>query len=146
MSKSKKKSPPDNASVLDVPVEFGGLSIGDVTARIGVRIDREHMNIVAADECFTGKRLSVVVTLGSSEPDQKELFKGRQHEVTGSVDVKRLGVTSAQYSAGLTFNLESIDVATIAKFSKGKGRLKVFEVAALPDGHDEEKEEHGTDD
>lgn len=138
MSKNK---PPANSSVLDVPVEFGGLSIGDVTARIGVRIDREHMNIVAADECFTGKRLSVVVSLGSSDPEQRELFKGRTFEVTGSVDVKRLGVTSDQFSAGLTFNLESIDVATIAKFSKGKGRLKVFEVAALPDDH--ASEEHG---
>ena len=141
MSKKKDTQPPANSSVLDVPVEFGGLSIGDVTARIGVRIDREHMNIVAADECFTGKRLSVVVSLGSSDPEQKELFKNRLFEVTGSVDVKRLGVTAAQFSAGLTFNLESIDVATIAKFSKGKGRLNVFEVAALPDGHD--SDEHG---
>ena len=138
---SKKKTPAANSSVLDVPVEFGGLSIGDVTARIGVRIDREQMNIIAADECFTGKRLSVVVSLGSSDPEQKELFKGRSFEVTGSVDVKRLGVTASQFSAGLTFNLESIDVATIAKFSKGKGRLKVFEVATLPDGH--ETEDHG---
>lgn len=138
-----KKKPPANSSVLDVPVEFGGLSIGDVTARIGVRIDREHMNIVAADECFTGKRLSVVVSLGSSDPEQKELFQGRTFDVTGSVDVKRLGVTADQFSAGLTFNLESIDVATIAKFSKGKGRLKVFEVAALPDDH--ATEEHSDD-
>ena len=54
-------------------------------------------------------------------------------EVAGSVDVKRIGITAETISAGLTFNLQTLDIATLARFSKGVGRLKVFDVAAIPD-------------
>lgn len=120
------------APTLEVAVSFGGLSIGDATARLGCKINREFLNVVDADELFTGKRLSVVVQLGSGLPDQQELFDFKI-EVAGSVDVKRIGVSVDTITAGLTFALASIDVATLAKFSKGIGRLKIFDVELIPD-------------
>jgi len=40
------------SGVLDIPVQFGGVSIGDQTARLGVSIDRKSLNLNAADEAF----------------------------------------------------------------------------------------------
>lgn len=138
---SKKKT----NDALDMLVDFGGVSIGETTARLGVRITRQQLTITTADATFTGKRLSVVVQLGNPDPDQKKLFDVVT-EVAGSVDVKRLGVNVDEYATGLTFNLADVDVATLAKFSKGKGRLRVLEVADLPDegeGDDEAGDEAG---
>lgn len=132
---SKKKT----NDALDLLVDFGGVSIGETTARIGVRITRQQLTITKADATFTGKRLSVVVQLGNPDPDQKKLFDVVT-EVAGSVDVKRLGVNVDEYATGLTFNLADVDVATLAKFSKGKGRLRVLEVADLPDESSESDE------
>lgn len=125
-SKGKK---PDGLELL---VDFGGVSIGETTARLGVKIARPQLTITKADQTFTGKRLSVVVQLGNPDPDQKKLFDVVT-EVAGSVDVKRLGVNVDEYATGLTFNLADVDVATLAKFSKGKGRLRVLAVEDLPD-------------
>ena len=120
------------ADALELLVDFGGVSIGETTARLGVKIARPQLTITKADATFTGKRLSVVVQLGNHDPDQKKLFDVVT-EVGGSVDVKRLGVNVDEYSTGLTFNLADVDVATLAKFSKGKGRLRVLAVEDLPD-------------
>lgn len=120
------------ADTLELLVDFGGVSIGETTARLGVKIARPQLTITKADATFTGKRLSVVVQLGNPDPDQKKLFDVVT-EVGGSVDVKRLGVNVDEYSTGLTFNLADVDVATLAKFSKGKGRLRVLAVEDLPD-------------
>ena len=139
MSKTKPKKP-----TLEVAVAFGGVSIGDTTARLGVKIQRDFLNVVDADEVFTGKRLTVIVQLGAADADQRKLFDV-ELEVAGSVDVKRIGVTPETISAGLTFNLKTLDIATLARFSKGVGRLKVFDVAAIPDDApaDEHADEKG---
>ncbi len=128
MAKSNKKPA---KPTLEVAVQFGGLSIGDQTARLGVRIARAFVDVEKADAVFVGKRLEVVVQLGAADADQMKLFDV-ELEVVGSVDVKRIGVAPDSISAGLTFNLASIDVATLARFSKGVGRLKVLTVSELP--------------
>lgn len=128
MAKGKGKP---SKPTLEVAVQFGGLSIGDQTARLGVRIARAFVDVAKADAVFVGKRLEVVVQLGAADADQMKLFDV-ELEVVGAVDVKRIGVAPDAISAGLTFNLQSIDVATLARFSKCVGRLKVLTVADLP--------------
>lgn len=141
MSKAKNKK-----ATLEVAVAFGGVSIGNTTARLGVKIQRDFLNVVAADEIFTGKRLAVIVQLGAADADQRKLFDV-ELEVAGSVDVKRIGVSPETITAGLTFNLKTLDIATLARFSLGVGRLKVFDVQTIPaddapaDEHDEKAEE-----
>jgi hypothetical protein len=131
--------------ILDIPVEFGGVSIGEATCRLGVRINRDVCNIVLADEVFCGHRLTGKVILGGSDemPNQTRMIDS-EYSVEGSFDVKRIGVSAGQISTGLTFSLADIDVSDLAKFSKGAGRLIVEGVGEIPadapDEHEEDKE------
>lgn len=121
-------------SVLDIPVQFGGVSIGEATARLGVKIDRSVCSINAADDIFCGHRLNGRVVLGGSDdqPGQTR-FLDTDDYVDGVFDVKRFGANSKEISTGLTFSLRDVDVAELAKFSKGSGRLIVNNVGELPE-------------
>lgn len=121
-------------SVLDVPVEFGGVSVGQTTVRIGVRMNRDQVDLDVADEVFCGHRLNVEITLGKSDemPNQKKAFDAAYH-VRGSADVKHMGVNADVITSGLTFSLKEIDISEIARFSKGTGKLTVYNVAELPE-------------
>jgi hypothetical protein len=129
---------------VDINVEFGGVSIGESTCRLGVRIARSVLNLLAADECFCGHRLTGKVILGHRDDQQGQgkLIDDTDYEVEGSFDVKRIGVNADTIATGLTFSLADIDVADIAKFSKGTGRLVVYEIGELPvdapDEHDDD--------
>jgi hypothetical protein len=131
-------------SVLDLPVEFGGVSIGDSTARLGVRFDRTVLDLIKADEVFCGHRLTGSVILGGKDDQsgQTKFVEDLSHQVAGTFDVKRIGVNQTEIVTGLTFSLADLDVAELAKFSKGSGRLLVNEVGELPDdsGDDDSNE------
>lgn len=132
--------------IFNEPVEFGGVSIGEATCRLGIRINREHCNINMADDVFVGHRLTGKVVLGGSDesPGQGK-FLDNEHCVEGSFDVKRVGVTPETITTGLTFSLKDIDIAELSKFSKGAGRLMVEGVGDIPedapDEHDEDKDQ-----
>lgn len=131
---------------LDIPVEFGGVSIGQATARLGVRINRNVLNLIAADETFCGHRLDGVAVLGGQDdqPGQQTFWEDLEHQVKGVFDVKRIGVSREQIVTGLTFSLSDIDVSELAKLSKGAGRLIIHTVMEIPDG--QAFEEHDSDD
>lgn len=132
---SKKKP------ALDLPVAFGGVSIGDGTARLGIKIDRAALTIDKADASLCGRRLAGRVVLGKGDSAQQELINDRQHCVASVFDVKRIGVAPKNISAGLTFSLEDIDVRELSIFAKKSGRLIVDTIAELPD-----EDEDGDDD
>jgi hypothetical protein len=135
MAKKKK-----NGMVLDIPVEFGGVSIGDGVARLGVKIDRNAITITEAVRVFVGHRLTGRVQLGGNGDSAGQETMDFDHAVEGVFDVKRIGVGVKQYGTGLAFSIEDIDVREIAKLSKGSGRLQIEQVAALP-----EKQKKGPD-
>ncbi|WP_425618087.1 helix-hairpin-helix domain-containing protein [Anatilimnocola sp. NA78] len=122
-------------NVLDIPVKFGGVSIGEATARLGLSIDRSVCNINAADETFCGHRLSGRVIRGRSgdQAGQSTIVEDLDHYVDAVFDVKRIGVNSTNITTGLTFSLADVDIRELAKLSKGAGRLIIKEVAELPD-------------
>lgn len=138
---SKAGRPAKPAAVIDVPVDFGGVSIGDRTARLGIKISRQSLSLEAADSAFCGHRLTGQVVLGRNgdSPGQGVLFD-METALHGTFDVKRLGCDADQISTGLTYSLADIDVAELAKFSKGVGRLVVNEIGELPE------DEPGSDD
>ncbi len=121
--------------VINVPVNYGGVSIGESTARLGINIDRENLGIDRADDAFCNRRLLGCVVLGHAEEDaaQLKLIDGTDHIVRGSFDVKGFRVATDKIGTGLTFSLNDIDVGELAKFSKGSGRLLINEVADIPD-------------
>ncbi len=133
------------ALLLDVPVEFGGVSIGEATARLGLRISREQISLEEADDCLCGRRLECRVVLGHPDdaPGQQKLIDDADLCVGGSADVKRFGCSPDWITGGLTFSLQEIDVADLARFSKGRGRLAVSGIAAIPEdgGHKEPAED-----
>ena len=125
-------------------VQFGGVSIGEATARIGIRIDRELLNLDAADELFSGRRLTgaVMVVPDGESPDQQRLFDGDdKHEIESAFDVKGFRVAPKEIGCGLTFALAEIDVAELGHFAKRSGVLQIDEVAALPEPEEEPDED-----
>ena len=134
MAKSNGKS-----QVLDIPVEFGGVSIGEATARLGIRANRSVLNINSADEVLCGHRLTGRVVLGGEDDEagQGRLVDDMDHMVSAVFDCKRIGVNPTQISAGLTFNLADVDIKELARFSKGAGRLVVEAVSELPEDADD---------
>lgn len=124
--------------VLNLRVEFSGFSGGEGTVRIGFRVRKEHLNVVAAEDSFCGRRLTgrIVVTPGRDAAAQTyiegtDASEGR-HEISGTFDVKRYASSPKWISSGLTFNLEEIDVREVGHFSKQSGYLIVDNVGEIP--------------
>lgn len=133
---AKKRSTKKSAkSTLDVLCTFGGISIGQETARVSVKIERNQIDLLRADECFCGKRLIGKIVLGrqGESNGQGKLIEDTDYEVAGAFDVKRIGVTPSQIATGLTFALASINVEDLTHFAKGSGRMIVEEVQEIPD-------------
>ena len=127
---------------LDIPVQFGGVSIGESTARLSMRIPKESLNIVAADEAFCERRLNGRVVLGKSDdsPGQSKMFE-TDVAVEATFDIHRFGVSAENYTTGATFKLKEIEVGELARFSKGAGRLVVDSIDVIPTDVVEEEDD-----
>ncbi len=132
----------ENKSMLDVAVAFGGVSIGDTTAKVGFSIDKEAMNIDVAEAVLCGKRLTgrLVALPNGEDPDQQALpgMEETKHELKAAFDVKGYRSTPKKISSGATFVLSSIDVSDLGHFAKRSGRLIVSETAEIPEPEKEE--------
>lgn len=135
-------------SKLSVLVQFGGVSISQETAKVGVSIERSTLDLLDADQYLCGKRLVGKIILGRRDDadGQAKLIEDTDFEVGGAFDVKRFGVSPTKLSAGLTFALASIDVRELARFAKGAGRMVVDEIQELPDDEEDEFEPADVDD
>lgn len=127
--------------VADIPVGFGGVSIGKSTAKLSLKINRERLSLEFADELFCERRLTGKIQLGGAEDGSGQLkFFDTDPQLNGSFDVHRFGVTAEAYATGATFKLKEIDVSLLAQFSKGAGRMVIYEAAPIPE--DAEPDEH----
>lgn len=121
-------------TLLDIPVTFGGVSIGDTTARLGVKVDRSVLSISKADELLVERRITGSVAIGGADDSagQRTFWDMTEYAISAVADCKRIGIGGEQISFGLTFGIRDVDVATLAKLSKGTGRLKVENVGEIP--------------
>lgn len=144
-AKKKLKTVTGPLAVIDKPVDFGGVSIGKTTGRIGISMDRSYMTPNEASDFFCNRRLTGKVVLGrkGDAANQATLVDDLDHEVSGAFDVKGFRTTEECIGTGLTFSLAEVDIAELAKFSKGVGRLVVFEIGEIP--HDAPEEEFDED-
>lgn len=142
VSGTKKKSTTD---VLELPVEFGNISIGSETAKLSVKINKERLNINAAEELLCGRRLSGSVQLGGADDSngQSKLFEV-DVTVDGTFDIHRFGVGPKEYTSGLTFKIAEIEIGDLAQFSKGKGRLLVESNIEIPHDVADDDDENET--
>lgn len=139
---AKSKTP-----VLEVPVSFGGVSIGEKTARVSMKIQRGDcgLDIVAAEDLFCGRRLTGKIQLGgkADTPGQTKFIE-TDVVVDGTFDIHRFGVTPEAFTTGATFSLKEIEIGDLAQFSKGQGRMVVESNDEIPtDVVDEHVEKEG---
>lgn len=133
------------ALIADVPIQFGGVSIGESTARLSMKVRRSALGLYKADELFCERRLTGKMQLGGDDdqPAQGKLFEANL-TIEASFDIHRFGVTTEAYTTGATVKLNEVDIADLAKFSKGTGRFLIFGADAIPDEADsDEKEDSG---
>lgn len=130
-TRSKKKS----ESVLELPVSFGNVNIGDETARVGISISRANLTVSQADKNLCEKRLAgrIIARSNGASANQDSLpGLDDDAEIEGLFDVKGFSATGKQISTGLTFLLSTIDVQTLARFAKREGQLVVNGIEELP--------------
>lgn len=131
-------------AVLELPVTFGGLSVGEKTCRIGMSISRANYSVTKADKQLVGKRMTVQLLARSNgaNADQDSLPGMDNDRVVEAVgDCKGFSAGGSAISFGLTFMLASVDVEVLSHFPKRDGRLTVTDVEAIPDGEESEDEE-----
>ena len=124
-------------TTFEANVQFGGVSIGDNTARLGMSVDRKLIALSRANDFFCDRRLIGRIVLGLHDEDSdQETLEGMEdvdHEVAGAFDVKGFRVSSGHITFGATFSLKEIDISELAKFSKGAGRLIVTSAGLIPE-------------
>lgn len=141
MSKKKQEAP---VPTLDIPVQFGGVSIGQATAKLSMKIERKFVKIQTADDAFCGRRIKGRIQLGggNDQPGQQKFIE-TDLQIEGSFDIHRFGVTADHFTTGATFKLKEIDISDFAQFSKGSGRLIAEGIENIPD--DSVDDEHEDD-
>lgn len=136
-------------AVMELPVSFGNVNVGDKTARLGISIDREHMkNLKDADRSLCGRRLTGSITVapaGDQEgqgtlPGMEDLGKIK---LDGIFDCKSLNVSPKAIGTGLTFNLKGLDISTLTHFAKRQGLLTVLTVEDLPEDEPSDDDDEG---
>jgi hypothetical protein len=127
------KKAPGSLGELEALVDFGGVSIGDESARLGMRLDINALSLSQAYKMFAGARLAISLVLfsDSESSDQQELIKGIRPTLQATVDVNGFRVTRKNISIGCKFSIGSTDVKLLSQFAKRKGRLVVSASEAI---------------
>lgn len=123
-------------SVLDIPVDFGSVSIQAKSVRVPVKIQRADMSLDQADQILCGHRLTgkIVARPKGDHQDQGTLNGFEPVELPGVFEVGSFGVHSDYFSASLNFNKEDVSLDELGEFAVKPGRLIVQEVGELEDG------------
>lgn len=137
---TKKES---SDQVVKYRVQFGGVSIGDETCRLGVQIGRDAIKIGKADELFCGRRIQCTVVAHRAEFDADQAaFDGFDDTemITAVCDVKRYSVGTKNIGIGLTFALAEISIEHLANFAKRSGTLTIDGVRSLDEIESEDED------
>lgn len=147
MSKAKKQQsaePPKAEAVLDIPVEFGNVSIGDGVARLGMKVVKERLSVTKAEKTLVARRLAGKVIMLPPDSDPKQAyFEGMDVtcEVDGVFDSAGYRSSEKHISFGVSFSRREIDTNTLADFARHSGRFVAFSADEIPDD-----EKDGSDD
>lgn len=133
--KPKPRPPRGETAVLELPVAYSNVSIGEKTCRVGIHISRGNLTLAQADKFFCDKRLVGRILArrsGSASQESLPSMEDEDYELPGAFDVKGYSVSAKAFSCGLTFMKESIDVETLANFAKREGVFTVTETGTIP--------------
>ncbi len=113
--------------------EFQSVSFGKTTARLGIKISREKLELDQADHFLSGSRLKVSIKVGGKD-GQGELIKGALPHLADVADSKRFVVGLNEITAGLTFSKKDVDANMLSAFAATEGELVAERIgAASPD-------------
>ena len=144
---AKKKTGPARVDErLKLSVDFGGVSFGDSTARLGLVIDRQKIDLESAIGTFCGRRVTGTVVVGGDDMDQTTFLDDAEYRIASVFDIKAINVKPKSFGLGLTFSLEEIDAGDLAHFAKKKGMLRVDMSAPLPEKATKASSNGDTDD
>lgn len=123
------------------PCQFGGVSIGDMTGRISLKIAKNRINVSTAEKLFCGRRVNcrLVARPVDEDPDQQH-FDGMETKIAmeAVVDVKRFASDPHNISIGVTCSLQEVDVTELSRFAKKFGQITVIDSQSLDEiGADE---------
>lgn len=129
--------------------QFGTVSIGESTARLGVKFARAVLPLDEADTMLCGKRIEgrIATIPNGEDPDQTHLFDDGSLALTASFDITRFGVDPESYTCGLTFNKHSLgdNLSRLSEFVKKSGALQIDSVGEIPDDSEGEGDGDGDD-
>ena len=133
----------DENGNLDIPVKWGGLSVGKKTARLGFVVARGKADNDVLNAHFVDSRLEVTMILDalseSDEPGQKS-FTDPEAEVNTVADAKGYRTNMGEYSSALTFARDDVDLEALLDFAERGGRLKAERIGNASPQKDPPKE------
>jgi hypothetical protein len=125
------------SAILDIPVAFGNVNVGDTTARLGCSSGRGTggLTITQADRNLCGKRLKAKILARTSGGSDQGSLPGAEAdpEIEAVFDVKSFNVSGKHIGFGLTVQINSINISTLTHFAKREGRLAISEIADIPE-------------
>jgi hypothetical protein len=116
------------------PCQFGGVSIGDMTGRISLKIAKDRINVGTAEKLFCGRRVNcrLVARPVDEDPDQQHLpDMDTKTTMEAVVDVKRFASDPHNISIGVTCSLQEVDVTELSLFAKKFGSITVLDTQSL---------------
>ena len=118
-------------------VKLGGLSIGEITARMSFAFTREELDIADADALFSGSRCSVTIEQAADKDQAVIKVNGKSVKAFDPIDavcdIKGFRTTADNYSAGLTFLMAEVGIEKLARFSGRKVVLTLKRTGDIPE-------------
>ena len=129
-------------AIENLHVEFGQVSVGEDTAAVLVKIQRNDLTLSVAEKTLCKRRMDVELFMApkNEDPDQKH-FDGMKPKVKGTCDTSRLSVGLENLTTRLTFNKKEISISELANLAKRVGRVKVFSTEKIPISEENQEEE-----
>ena len=113
-------------------VEFGSVSIGDVTAAIGVTMLLDRLDgPQQAFDLFVAKILDCVLEIGTFDPDTQMFDKSVSLEA--QAESKGVRLTLDKVAARLVVALGTVEVEQFCRLSQQDGYLTILAVDDIPE-------------
>ena len=131
-------------------VKLGGLSIGEMTARMSFAFTREELDIADADALFSGSRCSVQIEQATDKDQTVIKVNGKSVKAFDPIDavcdIKGFRTTAENYSAGLTFLMAEVGVEKLARYSGRKVVLTLKRTGDIPEKETPKNRKKSADD
>ena len=139
MAKRRKKP------IVDVVVKFKKVTFGAQSVSIPIEVDREDLNLEAAEGLFVARRVTCTIIASTEDPKQTTfLDDDGPAELSAVAEVKSMSVKKKSYGTTLNFMLDDVDQDMAIRFANRQGKFAVTGVEELDDekpAKDDEDEE-----